>query len=432
VKDAATGGADVWYRLDNAAKIYPAILGKKDTCVYRISATLKETIDPELLQRAVNDCKTRFPSIFVKMRAGFFWYYFEPNEKAPLVREESPRVNQLIDAHRNNDYRFTVFYYRKRVSLECFHALCDGYGAAELLKAILFRYFELAGCAMDSEGRVLTPDQGPDPAELEDSFQKYYSSAAGQSAKVPRAYHIRDKRFPGYSDSGLIVGRVPSDRLVAIARSKGATVTEYLAALLTYSIWAAYGESGAIRRPINLSIPVNLRGFFPSRSLRNFSLFFYTSMAFGPGGATFEEILRKVQSDFVEGKAKDRLQLNLNSNVAMEKLAIIRLCPLAMKNVALRIASTLLGDSPNTITLSNLGTIEIPASMRSRIEDLEAVLSCNSAKANNVAVVSCAGTTAICFARSIYETKIEKSFFGRLADAGAPVEIRSNLIEQYI
>ena len=38
-----------WYRLDNAALIFPAIIRKNWNNVFRVSATLKEPVDPEVL-----------------------------------------------------------------------------------------------------------------------------------------------------------------------------------------------------------------------------------------------------------------------------------------------------------------------------------------------------------------------------------------------
>ena len=43
-----------WRRLDNSAKIFPIASSKKYSSVFRLSAVLKETIEPEILKKAVN------------------------------------------------------------------------------------------------------------------------------------------------------------------------------------------------------------------------------------------------------------------------------------------------------------------------------------------------------------------------------------------
>ena len=44
-----------WRRLDNTAKIFPVIANENVSQVFRISVTLKEKVDPELLSQALKD-----------------------------------------------------------------------------------------------------------------------------------------------------------------------------------------------------------------------------------------------------------------------------------------------------------------------------------------------------------------------------------------
>jgi NRPS condensation-like uncharacterized protein len=421
-----------WFKLDNAAKIYPAKIGKKDSCVYRISANMVNEIIPETLEQAVKDCKLRFPSMYVKMKKGLFWYYFEPNEKLPIVKREDPYINQLIDVTKNNDYQFTVFYYRNRISLECFHSLCDGTGAMEFLKAIIFRYLILLGHDINDEGMILKIDEMPKDEEIEDSFKKYYSNSKDKLKKEESAYQIRDLHLPDYSGVGVINGRFKTDELLALAKKEEATLTEYLAALLSYCIWQVYEKDNIAKKPISICIPVNIRKFFNSKTLRNFSLFFYTSINCKKEELTLNEILSKTKSDFKSEITKEKLQQNLNANVAMERNIAIRFCPLFIKNIIMKIAANVLGDSLNTCTLSNLGNIILPSSMSSFIKDFEFILTCNNLKTNSMSMVSVNGTTTISFSRSIYETKIEKLFFSYLANMGIDAVIDSNYLEEYV
>ena len=52
-----------WFRLDNAALIFPAVRRRDWTNAFRVSATLNETVRPEILQRAVAMLLPRFPSV---------------------------------------------------------------------------------------------------------------------------------------------------------------------------------------------------------------------------------------------------------------------------------------------------------------------------------------------------------------------------------
>ena len=61
-----------WRRLDNSAKIFPLSTGKKYSSVFRISAVLKEDIQPEILQKAVISTLEKYKSFKVKIKKGFF------------------------------------------------------------------------------------------------------------------------------------------------------------------------------------------------------------------------------------------------------------------------------------------------------------------------------------------------------------------------
>ena len=62
-----------WYRLDNAALIFPAVMRKNWNNVFRVSVTLKERVDPDILSRAAADLLPRFPTVYVRLRTGCFW-----------------------------------------------------------------------------------------------------------------------------------------------------------------------------------------------------------------------------------------------------------------------------------------------------------------------------------------------------------------------
>lgn len=78
-----------WLRLDNAAKIYPAARTQDWSNVFRLSATLTETVDTDIMKTALDVTVRRFPSIAVRLRRGVFWYYLEQLSEVPGIREEN-------------------------------------------------------------------------------------------------------------------------------------------------------------------------------------------------------------------------------------------------------------------------------------------------------------------------------------------------------
>jgi len=419
-----------WFKLDNAAKIYPAILNPKDSCVYRVSAYLFSDVRPSVLRQALIDCKPRFPSLYVKLKRGFFWNYYEPNEKTPLLKPESPYINNHICPYANNGYLFTLFYFKNRVSLEVFHGLCDGCAALELLKSLLHRYFVLQGYPEDAEGKVLTPEQPPRAIELEDSYIRHYRPVKDRLPKIRPAYRINGTRFP--YGIGAVNGRMPVDRLAALAKANGATVTQYLAALLTLCIRRADDMTRQNGKSVNICVPVNLRGFYESQSLRNFSLYFYVSTPCDGGDESFEDILRHVKLEFRDGLCKDKLQQRLNANVAIERNLALRAAPLFIKKAAIKFACVALGDKRNTCALSNVGRIELPSWMSSVVKSFECNPGVGNEATHSVALNTFGGVTTVSFTRSIYETEIERLFFSHLAEQGVDIEIQSNLWEDCV
>ncbi len=70
----------------------------------------------------------RFRGFKVKLKRGFFWYYFEGNRRTPFIEMESGWPCRYIDPKSNQLYLFRVSYFKRRINLEVFHAVTDGWG----------------------------------------------------------------------------------------------------------------------------------------------------------------------------------------------------------------------------------------------------------------------------------------------------------------
>lgn len=132
-----------WRKLDNYAKLFPLASTKKYKTVFRISVVLKDKIDKEILEKAVNTSLNKFRFFKVRMRKGIFWYYFENNFKNPIIEEENDYPCRFIDLPLNNDYLFKVTYFDCKINLDIFHCLTDGNSATHFLKEITYNYIEM-------------------------------------------------------------------------------------------------------------------------------------------------------------------------------------------------------------------------------------------------------------------------------------------------
>ena len=84
-QSASRGKKDVWYKLDLSATVYPTLQRRDFSSVYRLSVKLKETVNPALLQQALDLTLPRFPTYKVAIRKGLFWRYLEPNNRPCLL-----------------------------------------------------------------------------------------------------------------------------------------------------------------------------------------------------------------------------------------------------------------------------------------------------------------------------------------------------------
>ena len=87
-----------WFRLDNAGKLYPALLSQRQTTFFRVSTDLRAPVNVSSLQRALGRIMGRFPYYKVFLKRGYFWYFFESGSQEPVVEKDSlyPCMNYPI------------------------------------------------------------------------------------------------------------------------------------------------------------------------------------------------------------------------------------------------------------------------------------------------------------------------------------------------
>ena len=125
-----------WRKLDNTAKLFAAVAGEDLSNVFRLSVSLKAEVKPHLLSQALERTLPEFENFRVKLRKGFFWNYFETNNREPLIEKEETYPCKFIDPHESHRFPFRVSYYGKRINFEVFHGLTDGLGALNFLKSL--------------------------------------------------------------------------------------------------------------------------------------------------------------------------------------------------------------------------------------------------------------------------------------------------------
>ena len=417
-----------WDTLDNAAKLVPAVSDTRGSNVFRVSAVLFNDVDPVILQEALERTLAVFPAFAVRLRRGLFWYYLDANRETPKVREEYDYPCSPIGSGRDRGFLFRVTYYRKRINLEMYHALSDGMGAAQFLHVLVCYYFNLHdGSAMPEEYIREYCDKVARDFD-EDSFGRIVGdekkSGKSAAAKEPEAY-----QFGGYSYSGVRLGVVtlllPADKLLGLAHEYGCTMSEYLASLLIWSIYnSSYRRSPGRRKPIVISLPVNLRGMFDSTTMRNFFGHINISVTPKPGDK-LEEVVAAVKQCFSERVNREYFERQIAGNVAIERITPIRFVPVWIKDLVMRFIFSR-SEKNYTITMSNLGRLRLPDTIADKVERMEMLLGGSRTHPKKVSLCSYGNTLAISFSSTIDDNSLERFFAKYLSEHGITATLVSN------
>lgn len=456
-----------WVRLDNASKIFLATMTSTDTKVFRLSAAVRDQVDPDILQRALNETYDCFSLYHSVLRRGIFWYYLEDSDLKPKVQPDNQPACSQIYHYDMKNLLFQVLYYQNRIHLEVFHVLSDGTGALWFLENLLYNY-TVHRYPEDFQDEILNYQvKGSQKQQLDDSFARYFGyegerfanparatvdtvarvgKAVGQAAflvgekakgvasdsaarikgkQKERVYHVRGTKTP---DNRMRVVEVdmPVDEVMRLSHEAGTSLTVYLTALF---IDAVYKDAPRQKElyTIAVSVPVNLRSHFKSSSARNFFSVMRVHYTYGQNRTecdSIESICHSLDGQFKEQMTQEKLTKKLNQLRAYEENPLIRIVIRPLKDVILRIANA---NSNRTLTLaiSNMGRVAFPKDIDPYINQLYAQI---SAARPQFTSISHGDRLTVCFTSPFVETEIQKNFICMLTEKGVPVRVAVNRV----
>lgn len=383
-----------WVRLDNASNIFLAAMSNRDSKVFRTSAELTETVDPDLLQRALDKVYEEYRLYHSVLRRGFFWYYLEESDLKPKVRLDDKSPCEPLYHFDRRELLFRVVYWKKRVSLETFHVLSDGTGAMWFFQDLLTEYLSLK-YPIANPDRVKVSTYKHDVSS-EDSFARHFrrkeqtnflqasqSAFAGFGKVGSKAwdmifpkdrpakkdiYHYRGTYTPD-NRPRIVEMEMPVKEIIKLAKQEGVSVTIYLTALYIDSIRkAAHKFKGT--ETMSVTVPVNLRQFFPSKSARNF--FSVTTIEY-----TFQkdkensvsEICHSLKDQLEPQLKKENLEAWLSRLIYFEYFPLSRIVLRPIKDLGLKIINYF-NNRKLTLAISNLGRVSFPDHVDSYIKQV--------------------------------------------------------------
>lgn len=409
-----------WLKIDNAGKIFPAVSNDSRSSTFRLSMYINENVDKDLLEKVVNNLLPRFDTFNVKLKRGLFWNYLATNNNHFKVEEETSIIGQY-KLKSTSLFCFRVLYFEKRITLETFHSLSDGTGAMEFLKSIVYEYLKEKGYELENEGKIYS-EKIINPYEYNDAFTLNYDKNNRLSLKEETAYKLKGELYPNNFNRFIKV-TVNMDEFMNLVHKNNVSATQYLTALLLYSIYKNDPNAKRSKKPIKIFVPVNLRRFFEVNTLRNFALYIKVSINPLEKEYTFEDILNITIDYFNKQLNKEELLKRINANVYFEKNWLIRIMPLFIKNIGFKIGYFLAGSRVSTSYISNLGKIDAPSSMLNYVSDVDFV---NAGENLYLTVASIKDRVNLIFSTRLVNSVIIYDFIKTLQKEGLDIVVHSN------
>jgi hypothetical protein len=421
------------YGLDNAAIIMPPGINDVCTSLFHLSADMDAPVDVERLQLALERTAKRFPYIDVELNRGFFWYHFSP-ATARLAVEPEPESPCLgFNPNRRHTRLYRVRASGNRIVLEMSHLVADGKGGMRFIKTLVAEYCRLCGSpALEPHPDVYDVNEAPSPEEFEDAYVRYYRPGLPLPVMPEPAFRVVGELLPK-GDYRITTGRFPVADIHSVAKARGVTIMELMAAIYVEALQTAYLETPPRLRKyheIAVEIPIDMRRFHPTATNRNFTLFAIVGEDMRLGPRDFDDLLERLKCRFRVENDEPTIAQQISRNVHGMNHPAVRAIPLPLKDVGARILFSVLGEKYVSAVVTNLGTVDFPRGVAEHVTRFDLAQPPAVSTKANVAIHSHNGVFYVTVCSLLSEPKMEKLVFQRIERLGIKARIECNLPER--
>lgn len=409
----------LWYPLDDAAKIYPLSIKHGQMAVFRLSMYLKEPVIPDVLQIALLFVIKRFPSFATTVKKGFFWHYLDAAKKRYAIEKEHEVPCQPLMISQSGSQSFRVVYFQNRISIEFFHILTDGTGGMLLLKTLVKEYLRMLGVATERDEHLFNINDVPHIQETSNAFHRPSRFTKGAGFMGKRALQMSGK-IAKIRPCRVLHFQIDTAQLKSVAQNKGATITSYLTALIMV---ASKFATEATRGSINIHVPVNMRRYYPSLTVRNFSMYCGIRMRIDHIHKV-EDILPEIQNQLIAKSDIEPMSQMMTSASNMVKS--LRFIPLFIKAPIASFIYGMLSDSIFTNTLSNLGVVHLPKELESHVESMDFILGPGITNRAKCAMVTYQNTTTLTVSKLTLDPSFEDKLLELLESDGLSIRLEGS------
>jgi len=411
----------LWFPIDYGARTYPITLKHGQMSVFRLAMNLKHEVVPELLQIALTFTIKRFPSFATTLKKGVFWHYLDISRRRYYVYEENDIPCLPIKIYGTKSQSFRVMYYKNRISVEFFHALTDGTGGMEFLKSLVSEYLRLTGSVLENDGSIIDINDTPKTEEFENEFANVKSTKTPSGFMDKRAVQINGK-LSVIQPCRVLHFKIATDKLKEKSKKYNCTITAYLLALFMMSFKYS---SDAIKGEFSIQVPVNLRKFYPSKTLRNFTLYCGVRIPVEKS-LEFEYMIKEIIKQLNEKASKEQMTNMISSTKRL--LTSTKFIPLIIKRPIVRLAYGFLSEPLFTTTFSNLGLVKMPKEYEKHIDSVDFILGTLTHNRIALSAASFNNTTVLSIAKNTIDPSFEERLYQLFEDEGLVVTVEGSEI----
>ena len=116
----------------------------------------------------------------------------------------------------------------------------------------------------------------------------------------------------------------------------------------------------------------------------------------------------------------------IETNVSDERRVALRLVPLFIKNIIMKMVFNAVGEKKSCLSFSNLGLVQVPDIMGNYIERIDFILGPQAQAPYNCSAYTYNDILNVTFSRNIKESRLETYFFRELQKLGIEAMVQSN------
>ena len=409
VQKKLTGDVKMRIELDSVGNYYASTEKKNTPNIFRISTTLVDKIDVQLLEKSLQQTIKYFPIFQTKLVKGFFWYHLEPTEINYIIKEEQ----EIICSPLSNNQLFRIHYFDNRINLEVSHIITDGLGSLTFFKTLLFFYLKYKYPAAQIDFQYL--DENFIQERDENHYLKCNSTFNSPKKEKYNVYQVQEIKTKEITYFEL---HFETQKLIYLAKQYNTTITCFLISCFINSICTTTTK---INQSIIIDVPVDLRKYFDSKTTRNF--FAVTTIRYQmKKDNQFEDIIKEVNNQLKRNTSKEVLLPKINNLIKLEKNKFLSHIPLKIKNIILPIVEHI-NSKKITTSFSNLGKIDIPNQLKEYILDFNVLTTTNNFQ---FTTISYENDFSIGISHRYKNNNILKQFIRLLASYNLTITINTN------